>query len=130
MRAYSLDLRQRIVAAVEAGQPKSAVARRFGVGRATVDRYVRQQHATGDLRPKPVPGARPLISFDQHRDLVTQLEAAPAATLDEHCTTWEQNQGVRVSIDTMQRAIVRVGWRRKKRRSRPASRTPRPVRPG
>ena len=130
MRAYSLDLRERIVAAVEAGQPKSAVARLLGVGRATVDRYVRQQRATGDLRPKPIPGARPLIGTDQHAALIAQLEAAPDATLAEHCGTWESAQGVRVSIDTMRRAIARVRWRRKKRRSSRASRIRSPGRPG
>ncbi len=130
MRAYSLDLRERIVAAVDAGQPKSAVARLLGVGRATVDRYVRQQRATGDLRPQPIPGARPLIGTAQHAALVAQLEAVPDATLAEHCATWEQTQGVRVSIDTMRRAIARVKWRRKKRRSRPASRTQSRGRPG
>lgn len=115
MRAYSVDLRERIVAAVSRGQPKSRVAQQFGVGRATVDRYVRQQQATGDLRPKPIPGARPLIGTDHQEALSAQVAAHPDGTLAEHCTTWEQTQGVRVSIDTMRRALARVQWRRKKR---------------
>ncbi len=124
MRAYSVDLRERIVAAVSRGQPKSVVAQQFGVGRATVARYVRQHQTTGDLRPKPIPGAQPLIGTDQHAALTAQLAAHPDSTLAEHCTTWEQTQGVWVSIDTMRRAIARVHWRRKKRPSLPASRTP------
>ncbi len=39
MRAYSLDLREKIVESVKKGVPKSETARRFGVYRATVKRY-------------------------------------------------------------------------------------------
>ena len=123
MKAYSTDLRERIVYSVTSGQPKSLVARLLGIGRATVDRYVRQHQITGDLSPKPRPGAEPLIRPDQHPMLVAQLEATPDATLAEHCETWERTQGVRVSIDTMRRAIGRVDWRVKKRPWRRASKT-------
>jgi transposase-like protein len=39
MRAYSMDLREKIVESVKKGVPKSETARRFGVHRATVKRY-------------------------------------------------------------------------------------------
>jgi len=123
MKAYSIDLREKIVQAVESGQPKSFVARLLNVGRATVDRYVRQQRASGDLRPKPHLGAVPLMGPEQYPALVAQLEATPDATLAEHCETWERTQGVRVSIDTMRRAVLRVDWRLKKRPLRQASKT-------
>ena len=48
---------------------------------------------------------------------------APDATLAEHCDRWVGDHGVRVSGATMQRAIARLGWTRKKRRSTPANRT-------
>ncbi len=41
MRAYSLDLRERIVAARQEGQSEKQVADRFGVSEATVTRYHR-----------------------------------------------------------------------------------------
>ena len=69
MRAYSLDLRQRIVAAVQGGQPKTAVADLFGVDVSTVDRYL-SLAAAGNLAAKPHPGRAPIISPDQHADLV------------------------------------------------------------
>ena len=40
MKAYSEDLRLRIVAAVDRGMPRSEAARVFGVGQATVKRYL------------------------------------------------------------------------------------------
>ena len=46
MASYSVDLRERIVKAhVEEGQNKSAVARRFGVSRWSVARYVKRSKA-------------------------------------------------------------------------------------
>lgn len=114
MRAYSSDLRQRIVAAVQAGEPKAAVARRFCVERSTVRRYLRQWEQTGSLVPKPIPGASPAIVPEQYPALLAQLHAMPDATLAQHCDRWEQERGVRVSLSTMSRAQRRAGWTRKK----------------
>src|SRR4051794_41890205 len=49
MRAYSMDLRQRIVAAVDAGLTQSQAAERFGVSLRTVERYLARRRATGGL---------------------------------------------------------------------------------
>jgi transposase len=115
MKAYSIDLRHRIVAAVQAGDAKSAVARRFCVERSTVRRYLRQWEQTGSLVPRPIPGDTPAIAPAQYPALLAQLTALPDATLAAHCERWEQEQGVRVSLSTMSRAQRRVGWTRKKR---------------
>ena len=55
MRAYSIDLRQRIVQAVESGMSLSEAARVYRVGRSTVKRYLSQQRVAGDLTPKIIP---------------------------------------------------------------------------
>ncbi len=123
MRPYSLDLRERLVRAVDAGATQAAVAERFGVGRATVQRYVAQRRHRGSLAPRPLPGRAPRIGPAQVAALRAQLDAAPDATLAEHCDRWAAAQGVRVSVATMHRVIVRLRWTRKKRRSSPPSRT-------
>jgi transposase len=123
MKAYSVDLRQRILAAVQAGEAKSAVARRFCVERSTVRRYLSQWERTGSLAAKPIPGATPAIPPADDPILLAQLRALPDATLEAHCDQWEREQGVRVSISTMSRAQRRVGWTRKKSRSSPANGT-------
>lgn len=114
MRAYSTDLRQRIVAAVQAGEPKAAVARRFCVERSTVRRYVQRWERIGSLAPTPIPGDAPAIVPTQYPALLVQLAPLPDATLEGHCERWEREQGVRVSISTMSRAQRRAGWTRKK----------------
>ena len=129
MRANSLDLRQRIVAAVQAGHPKAEVAALFGVDRSTINRYLRRAEA-GTLTPMPLPGRAPRISPAQHDDLRLQLHLHPDATLAEHCQRWEAVHGVRLSVATMSRAIRRVGWTRKKGRWQPGNAMRSPGLPG
>jgi transposase len=121
MKAYSPDLRSRIMAAVDAGEPKAQVARRFGVSRATVKRYVVLRRTTGSITPRLRPGTRPRLSREYDHALWAQLEAHADAVLEEHCRLWAESQGMEVSTATMCRAIQRLGWTRKKRRWVPPS---------
>jgi transposase len=131
MNAYSEDLRSRILAAVDAGMSKCEAARVFAVSRSTIKRYAQQRRETGTLAPKPAARPRPrAIGPAHHAALRAQLEADPEATLAEHAATWERAQGVRVSLWTMRRAVIGLGWTRKKRPSPPASGTRRPGPPG
>jgi transposase len=122
MKAYSLDLRERIVQAAEQGQPLTVVARRFAVGRSTVQRYLTRARRTQQLAPKPIPGRPATIPSEAHWALEEQVHASPDATLAEHCDAWEKTQGIRVSVATMCRALQRINWPRKKRLCGPASR--------
>jgi transposase len=123
MKAYSPDLRSKIVAAVDAGRSKAEVARVFDVGLSTVKRYLKQQRETGSLEPKRHPGRAPTIRPDQRALLRAQLDAHPAGFLDEHCAWWAEQTGTRVSPSTMCREIKRLGWTRKKGRWVPPSAT-------
>ena len=116
MRAYSTDLRERIVRAVASGRTQREAARLFGVAPITVYRYVRRQEQVGNVAPKAIPGGPRRISGEQEAALRAQLAAEPAATLAEYCAWWEATQGVGVSVATMWRTIRRLGWTRKKRR--------------
>ena len=132
MKAYSLDLRQRIVAAVlDRGLHPRVVAERFGVGLTTVKRYIQLAEADA-LSPKARPGRSRTrrIRPEHHDALWTQLAAHRDATLAEHCRLWQAAQGVAVSEATMSRAIKRLGWTRKKRRWQPPSAASRPAASG
>lgn len=115
MRAYSTDLRERIVRAVASGRTQREAARQFGVASITVYRYVRQQERVGTVAPKPIPGAARRIGPEQEAMLHARLEAAPEATLAEDCAWWAEQTGTTVSVATMWRAVRRLGWTRKKR---------------
>src|SRR5947209_264584 len=116
MKAYSSDLRSKILAAVDGGMSKAAAARLFGISRATIKRYVALRRETGSLDPRPRPGKAPTFSRAYDPLLWAQLDAYPDATLEEHCRLWGEQQGMGVSTATMSRAISRLGWTRKKRR--------------
>src|SRR6266542_1104892 len=101
MKAYSEDLRLRIIAAVDGGMSRSAAARVSGVGRATVKRYLQLRQQTGALATRPRHGPPPTKTAALRAMLLARLEAAPVATLAEHCAWYEQTAGVRISGPTM-----------------------------
>jgi transposase len=122
MRAYSTDLKERLVRAVADGQPMREAARRFGVAVTTVQRAVVQQRETGSLERKPIPGRPREIAHEQEAILRARLEAAPDATLEEHGTWWAEHQGQELSVATMWRALHRLGWTQNKSRWQKAER--------
>jgi transposase len=130
MRAYSTDLKVRLVRAVAEGQPMREAARRFGVAVTTVKRAVVQQRETGSLERKPSPGCPRRIGPEQEVVLRARLQAASDATVLEHCAWWAEHQGQSLSEATMWRAIRRLGWTHNKRHWQPASATRRRVSPG
>src|SRR5437764_4359080 len=116
MKAYSVDVREKVLRAVDQGFPRSEIIELLGVSRATIKRYLKQRRETGTIAAKPIPG-RPSKKFAPlQAGLVAQLQAHPDATLEIHCQIWEQEHGLRVSPTTMGRAIRRIGWTRKKKR--------------
>lgn len=115
MKAYSSDLRERVVRAVDQGYKRTDIIKLFGVPRATIKRYLKQRREAGHVSRKPIPGRPSKKGAPLQAGLVAQLEAYPDAILEMHCQFWEQTQGVRVSISTMSRGIKRIGWTRKKK---------------
>lgn len=109
MRAYSIDLRERIVRAVDGGMSKAEAARVYDVGLSTVKRYVKQRAEQGHLRPKPLPGRAREIGAGDEAALRAQVAADPDATLDAHRRRWAEAGGAAVSRATMGRALARLG---------------------
>jgi len=116
MKAYSQDLRLRILRAVDAGQSKAAVARRFAVGLTTVRRLLAQRAAEGHVRPHRSTGRPARIGPEEYAAVHAQVEQRPDATLAEHAAAWEATHRVRVSQWAIGRIIRRLRLTRKKRR--------------
>ena len=130
MKAYSVDLRERVLQAVDKGYRRTEIMKLFGISRATIKRYLKQRRETGNVNVRPIPG-RPSKKFAPlQAGLVTQLQAHPDVTLEIHCQLWEQEHGLPVSTTTMGRAIRRMGWTRKKKRWVPPNATKRHEQPG
>ena len=112
--AYSLDLRMRIAEAVYEGQKHQEVAERFKVGVATVRRYLSRARAGEGLAAKAPPGRSAAIPPEAYELLKAQVRQHRDATLATHCELWEAQQGVRVSVSAMCRALQRAKLSRKK----------------
>lgn len=114
MKAYSIDLRERVLRAVDQGEPRSEIVRMLGVSLATIKRYLKQRRETGNVRPKVIPGRPARKGAALQLGLLAQLEAHPDASLETHCQIWQNEHGMRVSTSMMSRLIEQGGWTRKK----------------
>ena len=106
MRAYSMDLRERIVAAVDRGMTQEQAAA-FRVSVNTVARYLARRRTTGSLAPTtyrhgPVPEKKRRLQAW----LPARLRVAADATLAEHAAAFTAESGLVVSAATMSRAIT------------------------
>ena len=115
MKPRSVDLREQVCRARDAGMPRTEVARLFGVSESSVTRWHRDWRAGRALAPKPRPGRTPRIARAEHPALAALVAADPDATLAMHGATWEAAHGVAVSAATMGRALRRAGLTLKKR---------------
>ena len=123
---YSKDLRERVVRAYLDGHGTYAeVADRFGVGEATVDRWVARVRRTGSVDPDAMGGDR-RCKFDEESEalVVALVEEQPDVTRDELVVLLRDRAGLDVSPAGVQRALERLGLTRKKRRSMLRNATP------
>ena len=118
MKPESVDLRERLSGAIDAGLSQAEASRLFGVGTSTITRWRQQRRDTGRLSPRPRTGRRPAIDPDEAGALRAQVARHPDATLAEHGARWAAGLRVRVSVTTMSRAIRRLGITLNKRPAR------------
>ena len=126
MKAYSLDLRERVATAcAQPGRTVGAVAAQFSVSVSFVAKLLRRQRQSGSLAALPHrSGPAPLLGPAGRATLAACLRQQPDATLDELCVWVAALGGPHVSPATMGRAVQALDWRRKKRASTPPSATP------
>jgi transposase len=110
MKPYSIDLRSRVLEAVDLGVPRKEVAKTFSVSLPSIKRWLKLRKETGSLEPrKGVPGPPARKGAALRAWLPGQLEANPDLTLQEHCEAFEDEQAsMKVSTATMSRAIRRL----------------------
>lgn len=120
----SKDLRRRVVAAYRAGKGTyPQIAELFGVGEASVSRWLRLERETRDVEPGPHGGGfPPRIAESEYGTLRALVAEKPDRTVVELCSEWERRHGTQLSRSAMQRALLKAGFTWKKngfvRRSR------------
>jgi transposase len=120
MRAYSMDLRERVLRDSDVGLPSVAVAEKYDVSRAWVDRLKQRRRETGEVAPRAQRyGPQLKLGPHLHR-LVALIREQPDRTLTE----LQEALGLSASLATIWRAVKRLGFTVKKNgtrvRTRPA----------
>jgi transposase len=82
-KPYSDDLRERVIAAIEAGHTREEVAELFNMALSTVGGFIKRKRETGSVSPDKFGGYK-TFSLEPHADLVRELVAEqPDSTLAE-----------------------------------------------
>ena len=123
VKALSVDLRRRVLAAVSEGASHREAAARFGVSAASVSRWRTLERETGDIRPGPLGGDRRSARVEAQAELILALLAeTPDITVEELRLALIE-RGHSFGYGTLRRFFARRRITRKKRPRTPASRT-------
>jgi transposase len=120
MKAYSMDLRERIVSARRSGEDVESVAQRFGVCTKTVRTYEKRA-ALGCLWPTPRKGKARRLSEAAHVQLGALVQERSNWTLASLAQEWQDRGGEVLPSSTLHDALVRLKITHKKRVSSPAN---------
>ena len=120
-KPYSMDLRERVVAAVEEGGfSRRQAAARFGVGESSAIRWVARYRATGSVAPGQMGGHKPKAIRGAHRDWLVDRIKDGDFTLHELVAELAE-RGLKVDYHTMWDFVHGEKLSFKKRRWLPAS---------
>ncbi len=120
-RAFSVDLRQRVVEAINGGVSTREAARRFAIGIATAGAWYRRWRRTGDVRPGRQ-GAPPVSKLDPHTSFILGLiEERKDIALAEIAARLVEERRVSACPATIWYFLDKRGITFKKRQRTPAS---------
>ena len=127
-KPYSLDLRKRVVAAIEGGMSRNRAAKQFGVAVSTAVGWMRRQRETGNVAPGKMGGHRPKAISGEHRVWVLErikrdftlrglvAEFAERGLKVDYRSVWEF-----VHAENLSFKKKRGGWRTRPSRRREAT---------
>jgi transposase len=116
MRTYSLDLRERVVGAVEkGGLTQKQISELFNVSVTWIKKLLRRKRLEGHILPLPHGGGKPALLDERKMESLRRVVARmPDATLEELCQKVPGPKGKPVSLPTMSRALAKLGLTKKK----------------
>jgi len=114
--SLSLDLRERLVEAVENGSSIRQAARRFSVSPSTAIKLMQRVETTGSLEPEPSGGRRPLLLAPHAEALASMVATDPDTPLAEIQAELKRRSDVTAGLSTLHRMLRRLGLRLKKSR--------------
>jgi len=118
-KPLSIDLRERLVSAVEGGMSRRSAAERFGVAASTAIKWVDRWRQAGDVRPRRQGGDKRSHRIEAHAgEILALVEATADITLGEIARHLDERHGLRVAPSTVWRLLDRHGMTFKKNRAR------------
>ena len=124
-KPLSKDLRERVVAFVEAGHSRRAAAGHFGVSPSFVVNLVTLFRETGSVEPRPR-GGRRHAKFDPHRAFILdRIAGKNDITMPELADELAAATGTRADPSSLSRWLIRNGYRFKKNAAGQRTRSPR-----
>ena len=118
MKPYAVDLREKVVNTYYSGNisvRKLAVS--FGVGKAFVQKMLRQHRDEGHVNPGKQGTRKKAVLADSSDRLIALVKQYPDATLSEYCEYWLESHKQVVSESMMCRELQKLNLTRKKKRS-------------
>lgn len=118
-RPLSMDIRKRLVSAVEGGMTRRSAAKRFGVAASTAIKWVEQWRRTGAVGPRPQGGDHRSHRLEAYaKEILDLIEAQPDITLGEIAEHLDEVHGVKAAPSSVWRLLDRHGMTFKKNRAR------------
>jgi transposase len=117
-RAYSEDLRERVVSAVISGKSCLEAAEQFAVSHSSAIKWIHQKREAGAVATPPMGGPKPRLLVDYRDWLLSRMAAKPDLTVQALLDELRQQHGVQVCLDTLWRFLKAQGLSFKKNRSR------------
>lgn len=118
-KPLSLDLRERVVAAVDGGLSRRKAAERFGVSISSAIRWASLRRRTGDVRPQRLGGDKRSGRIEAHAtEILGLIEARRDITLAEIAAHLEGRYGEHFAPSTIWRCLDRHGQTFKKNGAR------------
>ncbi len=116
------EVREAIVRAREQNLGYDQIAELLGVGRATVSRTLRLHRESGGVEPRPKGGGNVSIFHGHVAELLLAIvETMPDASIRELTRAFQAQTKLSTSAMSVGRALRRLGYSRKKRRSAQSS---------
>jgi len=114
-KPYSLDLRERVIGAIEGGMSTRQAAAVFSIGIATAGAWGRRKRATGGIQPAKQGKPKGSV-LDGHADFILgRLAAEPDTTLDEMVELLREQCGIVIVRTAVWKFLDRHDLTHKKR---------------
>ena len=123
-KSYSIDLRLRVLAALDEGMSKMQAHRTFKISRSTIDDWLLLREQTGNVQVLPSKFHRGRRGLETHESFAAFAERHQHGTLEQMCQAWQQETQQKVSAMSFSRALRQHGYTRKKRVSSTANDAP------